>query len=112
MSDQITAGRMRHRVTLRRAIRERDRSGQPVPTGEYTTLSDRRPAEVVSISATEIVVGDQVRGVATHRVFTRWLPGITNEDQVVWQDRTLNVISARDPTGRRRLLILDCLEEV
>lgn len=112
MSDQITAGRMRHRVTIRRPLRERDSHGQMVATGQHTTLSERRSAEVVSIAATEVLVGDQVRGIATHRVFTRWLSGVTNEDQVVWGDRTLNVLSARDPSGRRRLLILDCLEEV
>lgn len=107
---QIQAGQLRERITIQAVVRTRDRAGQPVAS--TSTLAADVPADVVSLSGVEIVQGQQVTGVATHRVFLRHRSGITPQHQIAWRGRTLGIVAVRDADNRRRLLSIDCKEAV
>lgn len=102
----IAAGRLRSRVTIRRAVIASDGHG-----AQETTWSDwlfRVPAEVTSLDGREAVIASALQGVSYVRVAMRYHAGVTPADQltIAGDDRTFNIRSAEDPDRRRRDLII------
>ncbi len=108
---QVQAGKFRHRITIRLPVRTRDAHGQPVDSTP-TVLASRVPANVISLSGVEFVDNEQVRGVATHRIFIRARSGVTAQHEIVWGTRVLGIVAVRDTENRGKLLAIDCKEGV
>ena len=99
------AGRLRHRVLVRRAEQVRNAKGGF--DDSWSTIADCR-AEVEGLDGREAMFGQALQGVSSYRITIRWRAGIKASDQVVLPDGTEVNITAppADPDGRRRWLTI------
>lgn len=112
----MRGGELRHRVEVQQSVRTRDAHGGPMMS--WTTLGTRW-AKLEVVSATEYR-NAQVAGAAiTHRATLRYMAELDGVGasgcRLIWRsrdDRVLNVVTTRDPTGKKIMLELDCLEAV
>lgn len=63
-------------------------------------------------AGTETAGDHAVMSSVTYTVRTRWLDGVTSQQRIVWNDRTLDILSVIDPTGRGRELEIKAVENV
>lgn len=98
----MDAGRLRHRITIRRE--------QNLPDGKggfdrsWSTLASRISAEVANLNGREALLGSILQGVATFQITVRYREDIQPADQLIWhgRERELNVHSAEDRKGTRQ----------
>ena len=107
----MRAGRLRHRITIQRMVKERDALGGVAESWCDMVIVS---AEIRMINAQERFVGgaDQQVATVTHRVKIRYRSDVTPLNRIVHGDRLLDIESAVDPDGRRRELIMMCREVV
>lgn len=99
----LTAGRLRNRITIRRATDTQTDAGGLSRT--WSTLVRNLPAEVLGQSGREAVIGNTLQGIATFRITIRPRSDIRIGDQILWDGLELNIISPpSDPTGRREMM--------
>jgi len=102
------AGRLRHRITLRRQsnIKKPDTGG--LKRG-WADLATNLSAEVISLNGREAVITNVLQGVSHFQVTIRYRSDIKVSDQIVWLtggNRELNVHSAEDRLGTRQWLTI------
>jgi SPP1 family predicted phage head-tail adaptor len=105
----MPSARFRHRITLRRYSNVPD--GKGGYTRSWSTLHADLPAEVVSLSGREAIIANALQGISNFRITTRYVAGIQENDQVLYDGRELNIHNAEDPTGRRKELVIVCSTE-
>ncbi|QDV34021.1 phage head closure protein [Tautonia plasticadhaerens] len=107
----MRAGRLRHRVAIRRATTTQGSFGQPVEA--WTDLASCW-AEVRPLAGRELEHARQVHALASHRVLMRAVAAVTPADRLDWGGRTLEILEVRDTDvgGRTRQLMLTCRESV
>ena len=94
------AGTLRERVEWQRAAQSAD--GQGGFARAWTTAMTLN-AEVVPVTGRETLIGGALQGVEMWDVVVRYRPAIGVADRLLWRGRTLNIRSAADPDGRRRV---------
>lgn len=95
------AGRMRDRITIRRATDVQTGAGGL--TRSWTTLASSLPAEVLGQSGRESVIGNTLQGISTFKLSIRHRTDIRAGDQVLLNGLELNILGPPyDPTGRRQ----------
>lgn len=107
----MDAGRLRHRITIRRETN--------IPDGDggfdraWTTLAHRISAEVVNLNGREALLGNILQGVSTFQITIRYRTDIQPADQLIWHDgeRELNVHNAEDRKGTRQWLVVQASTE-
>lgn len=113
MSDEINAGELNRRVDIQEATEVQDSRGQPIATWATIANGDDVPAKIEGVSGLERVRGRQVEATATHLVTLRHRTDITPPMRLIADDgRVFNVVSAVDPSGRRRRLNVACVEAI
>lgn len=102
--------RLRETITLQRENATQDAHGQSVPT--WTNVDDSVRAEVRQISGFESTQSGQQIATLSYDVTMRYRSDITVTPQhrFKWGERLLNVTSAIDPDGFKKILICRCLE--
>lgn len=107
----MQAGRLRTQVQLQRKSETQGATGEPVTS--WATIATL-PADVTMPGGVERFVPDVDRVVATvtHRVRVRSAPQISPLDRFRLGSRTLEILSAVDPDGRRRETVCMCRELV
>ncbi|MBM7407059.1 MULTISPECIES: phage head closure protein [Sphingomonas] len=99
----LAAGRLRHRIEIRRRSRQKD--GKGGYTDEWATIATPR-AEVASLDGKEGLAEHVLQGVSSYRIVIRYREGIRTDDQVRHGALELNITSAADPHGTREQLVI------
>ncbi len=104
---RLTAGQQREQITLYSPTNSTDGSVEP----SYTSVRTVR-AQVLPGSGGENAADNQVSAVGSWTI-RMWNPGLTVTPgwRVGWGSRTLNIVSAFDPSQLGHELHLECKEE-
>ena len=105
----MQAGRLRHSVSLQRAVEAQDKTGQV--TQAWTTLSTVW-ARIVPLDGIEIRKGFATRGEETHEVTIRSYSGLTPKDRILYGTRILHIVSVSDKDERGIEMLIRCKEKV
>lgn len=102
---------MRELVTIQQEVVTRDSFGAEVNpwTDVATVWGSVRPG---SSGERFISAADQVQATITHTVRIRYRAGLNPKQRLCWDGRFLGIQSVVDPDGRKRELVLLCLEIV
>ena len=103
----MKAGSLRHRVELQKATYAQDGVGEPIET--WATYA-KRWAAVEPLSGRELLQAQQVNSEATIRVRLRFVSGVTQQQRLLHNSRTLEIVSVIDPQERNAELELLCKE--
>lgn len=109
----MDAGRLRHRITIRRPSDVSDGKGGYDQV--WTTLASRIACEIVSLNGREAVLGNVLQGVSVFQITTRYRTDVKPSDQIVWHsetDREINVHNAEDKLGTKQWTVIQCSTEV
>jgi SPP1 family predicted phage head-tail adaptor len=106
----LQAGRLHHGITIQAPTNTGDSSGQPIPAWNAITDGTNVRAEVVPVGGGERIRGVQIEPGITTVVTIRWRANVTPECRVIHGTRTLNIVRADDPNGRKEMLLLQCNE--
>lgn len=99
----LSAGRLRHRVTIRRQAQVRNANGGYDATwGDVATVW----AEVIGIAGREATIGQALQGISTYRITVRFGVDVTDADQLRYGAIDLNIQSITDPDGMREQLLI------
>lgn len=104
----MNAGRLRHRITVRRQsnTKKADTGGLTRGWADLATATNL-PAEVMSLNGREAVIGNVLQGISHFQITIRFRPDLKPSDQIVWLtggNRELNLHSAEDRLGTRQWL--------
>lgn len=103
----MRAGKLRHRLEIRR--RNTDRSEIGAVSTEYSTI-DTVWGSVVPLNGRELLEADRVEARVTHMVETRYRADVSAADQIVHNGRELNVESVINIDERNIRLQFLCRE--
>jgi head-tail adaptor len=91
---------LRERITIRRRAETKNAGGGLDIS--WSTLASRLAAQVTNFNAREAVIGGVLQGVSYFDIMVRFRTDLKPSDQVLWNGRELNVISAEDRLGTRQ----------
>ncbi|WP_330926294.1 phage head closure protein [Candidatus Sororendozoicomonas aggregata] len=104
----MNAGRLRHRVTLQRLVKDRNDFGEVVDAWEDQA---RFWAEVKPIAGKETFIAKQFAAQTSHEVWCRYRKGIKASDRIIdHRGNTLDIKAVLDVGGRGCTLKLLCRE--
>lgn len=101
-------GRLRHRVTIERAVGTPDGAGGETIVWEAVTTIW---AAVEPVRAAEAAIAGHRAGVITHRVTFRRRDDLVAGMRLIHRGRVLRIRAIHDPDERLRFLCADCEEE-
>lgn len=108
----LAAGKLRHRVTIRKLISAKDSRGQRNPT--YADRGCTVWANVRQVSGREAENALAVHAETTWLIEMRYLPNVEPTDRVTYTtgggSRTFEVLAAIDPEQRQRRLVIHAKE--
>ena len=103
----MRAGTLRNRVTFHRPKKVSNGDwGSKIGWEEFATVW----AEAIASSGAERVEQRGVEASNTYTIRLRYMDGVTPEHRVSVDGRTLDIVSAIDPTGRKRELVISAVE--
>lgn len=107
----MQAGKLRERVTIQQEVVTRDSFGAEVnPWVDVATVwASVRPG---SSGERFLTAADQMQATITHTVRMRWRDGLGPKLRLLWEGKLLGIQSVVDPDGRKRELVVLCLEIV
>lgn len=103
----MRAGQLRSRVAIQSLGASLDAYGDP--SGSWSTDATVW-ASVDPVSGSEQVIGDELSGVVTHKVTTRYRSGVTPANRLTYDSRTLSIVEVRNWQERGIRLELLCRE--
>jgi SPP1 family predicted phage head-tail adaptor len=104
----LAAGRLRERITIRRATETRNnRGGYTTSWADFVTIA----AEVIGLDGRESLMDQVLQGISTYRVTIRWRADLLDSDQMrstgsCFGGRDVNIRSIVDPDRRREQLVI------
>jgi SPP1 family predicted phage head-tail adaptor len=103
----ITAGRLRHRLTIEAAVTEDDGSGGFTTSWvEVATIW----GAIEAITGGEFTESDAIKAEATYRIVIRYRENISPAHRLRFYARVFEIKSVIDPEGLRRRLVCYCVE--
>lgn len=106
----LRVGELRHRLTMKHRV-EGAADGFGIPQTTDTEYA-KAWAKIEAMPGRDFQHADQVLGEVTHFVTMRYRDDVLATDVLLWDDKTLEVITAVDPNGMRDELNLNCKELV
>lgn len=108
----MQAGKLRHRISIRRPLQEVDASGAPTSGGE--ALVANLWASVEALSGRELLLAQQSHAETTHRIVIRGVKGVSITPTMKVRDATqaFEIESVLDREGRGIELELLCKQTV
>ena len=100
----LDIGRMRERVTIKSPTEVRSRSGETTLNWDATLATVW--ASVEGLSSRDILQAQQANVVATHRIRIRHRDDVTHTHRIIWRNRTMEIASVTDRSGRETLELL------
>lgn len=112
-SDSIRAGDMRHVITLLKP-RSTDDEGNPITDASgaaitYVAVYKNVPAAIDPLRATDVIRSGQTVGQVTIPITIRWMPHVTADMLVQWQQGNYTIQGIINEGERNRKLVLMCL---
>jgi SPP1 family predicted phage head-tail adaptor len=108
ISPSVRAGQLRHRINILNPILAQDTDGGVNVRNNQIVATVW--ASVDAISGAEKFAAHEFESQVNYKVVIRWLDGIKQRMRIQWGDRLLLVESVLNPDGRKRMLLLYCLE--
>ena len=104
----MRAGKLRHPIVIEAPSGAQDEYGEPVEgwTPFATAMASRE-----DLAGREAFAAQAVRADVTTRFELRYLAGVTANMRVVSEGVPYNIVSAADPEGRGRTLVLTTARE-
>lgn len=99
---------LRHVVTVQRGTESQNEYGEARLT--WATLTTRR-AFVRPLSGRELLMAEQAQSDVTHKVTMREYAGLTSRDRLLFDSRTLNIVSVIEKANVPHQMELMCREE-
>jgi SPP1 family predicted phage head-tail adaptor len=103
------AGRLNRTIQITDPNPVQDAGGQPIPNRTPNVFATQH-AEIMSVTGGEKVRGMMMEAEATDLLRIRYTPGIKPTFVILLDDRVLNILSVRDPDGRRFDHYITCKE--
>lgn len=104
----LSAGKLRHYITVSTPSQSTDSDGSPLNTGETLCLCW---ASITALTSKELFAVGGFSSQVTHKVAIRYpAVSIVAGNQVTCDGQTLKVQAVSDPDGMRRELDLFCLD--
>ena len=104
------AGQLRDYVTIEVDNGSVDVMGQHIEKWEVLAGAENVPASVLGVSGTEAQRSNQMEAVGTDLVVMRYRRDITPKNRILFEGRTLNILSVSDRQGTKRELAIVCKE--
>lgn len=111
----MRAGKLRHRVEIRKPTASQDSYGESDITW---SVESRRWAAIEPLSGRELYVAQQVNPQVTHRIRMRYFSGLTSDRRIRYVAKTgatariFNISPPLTVDERNREYRLDCIEAV
>jgi SPP1 family predicted phage head-tail adaptor len=99
------SGKLREAITIRRKGEGKNDTTGGLRTG-WATLADNLAAEVISLNGREALIGGVLQGVSFFKITVRYRTDLKASDQILWNGRELNIISAEDELGTRQWTVI------
>lgn len=109
----MRAGRLRHRVAIEQRVETPDTDGDLITS--WTLIADEVPAEIVPLSARELMAAQATQSEVSVRITIRWRAGLKANMRVRRLDdgRVYNVAGiVEDNCSGREWITLPCSEGV
>jgi len=111
MSKPLRAGRLRHRVDVEDLVTSQDSDGNIVEG--WMTFASHVPAEIVALSARELIAAQAVQSRVSNRITLRTLPGLLARMRIVHRGVVYNIEGViPDPASGIRFVTLPCSSNV
>ena len=102
---------LRERISIRNFITQRNERGDILNVAEFERC--KIWANIIPLTAKNIDVQPERTNKITYRVTIRYRGGIKPDDEILWQERRLKLISPPyDSDGRKIFTTFDCEEVV
>ena len=108
----MRAGRLRHLIRIEREVEPRDADDMGGYALAWETVVDLLPAAIDPLRGQEAIAGQQIEAQLTHKITTRYYPGIQPDMRVVFDSRIFNIRSVKLLREVRHVLELSCEEGV
>ncbi len=107
----MRAGSLREKITIQEQDNAPDSYGQAIKNNDalWTDVATVW-AGVNTLTGKEYLLGPRKEATATHKVFIRWLTGVTPRMRVLWGTRKLNIDYIQEDRQHARMMILMCTE--
>lgn len=103
----MRAGTLRERITIQAMVPTTDVEWGPGESAQdVVTVS----ASVIAQGGGEAVKDSGVQATTHYAIEIRYRDGIDSTNRIIWKGKTLEVVSAIDPEGRKRRLVIDAIE--
>jgi len=103
----MRAGELRHQIEIQRYTETTNDFGETLK--QWTTIYTVK-ASVSPISAREFFASEKVNTEVTHKVFMRYVSGLTPADRILFNDRIFNIKSIINYKEKNISLQLLCTE--
>lgn len=104
----LSAGRLRHRVSIDAKTETQDETGDPVVT--WAPWAEGVPAEIAPAKGAEFAALNQILGRAVVAIVIRWRPGVVRTMRVRHEGTIYNIVDApRDPDSGREWIVMPCV---
>ena len=112
-TDSIRAGDMRHVITLLKP-QSVDSAGNPITDASgaavnYVPVYTNVPAAIEPLRATDVIRSGQTVGQVAIPITIRWMPNVTADMRVQWQQGNYIIQGILNEGERNRKLVLMCL---
>lgn len=101
-----SAGKMRHRITVKRRSIAPDASGQPIPT--FIDRFQGEPAGFTQVSGGEVLRGRQIEAGVTAVFVVNWRAGYDETDIIVFEGVEYGIVRIHKPEGIARFAEIHC----
>lgn len=108
MDSRVSAGDLPHRIQIVDLAGRQDTAGGT--TSSPTPFGPPVWAKVTALAGRELYSAQQVNAQITHRITIRWMKGVKSNQNVIFNDRTFQIVAVLNPDERTVVLSLLCLE--
>lgn len=104
----MRAGKLRHRISIERAIETQD-SSYNEPTSQWVLFAEVS-ASISPLNGRELIRAKQVELKTDTEIMIRYLDGLSPKMRIVYRDRVFEILSIINTEERNRELRLLCSE--
>ena len=105
----MRAGCLRHHITIERRVETQDDDGDPVVTWE--TFAANVPAEVMPMSAKELMAAQAMQSEQVARIKIRWMDGLDASMRITYDGKRYNIAGfVPDPRSGREWITIPVSE--
>lgn len=102
---------LRERISIRNYITQRNERGDILNVTEFERC--KIWANIIPLTAKNMDAQPERTNKITYRVTIRYRDGIKPDDEIIWQERRLKLISPpHDLDGRKNFTVFDCEEVI